>query len=298
MSTSLYITSLQKTYSTQNNPIKTSRKPSNAKNIHSYNTPCLSLSTHFVSVTYDTHCFEHIANDPTIFHIITNHIISVQTAPHTSNQPHHHPTQFHDFWNFHSYVTCEFCELTNRTSCAMHFQHLTPMRYPQELRYTTTAWHSQVMRFCDNCSFAVMHLHHVAISHAVREIHALTRHTISPWHFTPNPHAGITISIRSQQLRNEDETGMNPQNAKHEMFAYCANCAFCIANDTIHIPLGVPTDNDFSSQFSIDGHGQKTWVCKMQNAKNKIYWAHWRFGIGYSTGALAPRRRQVFNYKN
>jgi len=72
-------------------------------------------------------------------------------------------------------------------------------------------------------------------------------------------------------MRNEDEKGTNPENAKCEMFAYRANCVFCTANDVIHIPLGVPTDNNFSSQFSIDGHGQKTWACEMQNAKNKIY---------------------------
>jgi hypothetical protein len=79
------------------------------------------------------------------------------------------------------------------------------------------------------------------------------------------------IRIRSQQLRNEDKTGANPQNAKREMSVYCATCALCIANDTIHIPLDLPTDMKFSSQFSINGHGQKTWACKTQNAKNKIY---------------------------
>jgi hypothetical protein len=61
----------------------------------------------------------------------------------------------------------------------------------------------------------------------------------------------------------------------HKMYAkvsmYCANFAFCIANDTIHISLDVPTDNNFSSQFSINGHGQKTWACTTQNMKNKIY---------------------------
>jgi hypothetical protein len=72
-------------------------------------------------------------------------------------------------------------------------------------------------------------------------------------------------------MRNEDEKGANPENAKHEMFTYRANFAFCTPNDVIHIPLGIPTDNDFSSQFSIDGHGQKTWACKTQNTKNKIY---------------------------
>jgi hypothetical protein len=57
------------------------------------------------------------------------------------------------------------------------------------------------------------------------------------------------------------------QTRKREMFAYRVNCAFCTANDVIHIPLGVPTDNDFSSQFSINGRGQKTGACETQRTR-------------------------------
>jgi len=123
-----------------------------------------------------------------------------------------------------------------------------------------------------------MHLHDVAIPkhfttftipRAVHEIHTLTHHITMT--LCAKPACRNYDRNRSKQLHNEDETGANLQNAKREMSAYRANCAFCIANDAIHIPLDVPTDNNFSSQFSINGHGQKTWACKMQNTKNKIY---------------------------